>query len=111
MQAGSLNRKITIQKLTETRLPSGQIKKEWADYVKVWAWIKSASGMASIRQTSFQDNVAASLNSYSFRVRFRMDITDAMRVSYGGLTFDIKQVRHDLAGKIWTDLVAEEGKP
>ena len=73
--------------------------------------MKGATGMASVRQSGLQDNVAGSLNSYSFRIRYRTDITDAMRIVYGGLTFDIKQVRHDLAGHEWTDLVCEEGKP
>ena len=111
MQAGNLNRRIEIQKQTEVRLPSGQPKLEWTVYKRVWAWVKGATGMASVRQSGLQDNVAGSLNSYSFRIRYRADITNAMRIAYGGFTFDIKQVRHDLAGHEWTDLVCEEGKP
>ncbi|WP_368655394.1 phage head closure protein [Castellaniella ginsengisoli] len=109
MQAGNLNRKITIQKRVQGQSPSGQPIDEWQDVTKVWAWVKTQSGMAVARQTGESGGVAMSLNSYSFRVRFRPDITDDMRIVYGGLYFDIQQVRHDLAGHIWTDLVTEQG--
>lgn len=109
MQAGNLNRRITIQKLTQVQLPSGQVKDEWVEVAKVWAWVKTQSGMAVARQTGVSDGVAQSLNSYSFRIRHRTDVTDDMRIMYGGLYFDIKQIRHDLAGHEWTDLVTEEG--
>ena len=109
MQAGNLNRKITIQKRVEGQSSSGQPINTWADVAKVWAWVKTQTGMAVARQTGESGGVAQSLNSYSFRVRFRTDITDGMRIVYGGLYFDIKQVRHDLADHIWTDLVAEQG--
>ncbi|MBV6304934.1 phage head closure protein [Candidimonas humi] len=109
MQAGKLNRRITIQQKVAGQSTSGQPISTWEDFAKVWANIAGATGMASIRQTANQGNVAASINSYSFRIRYRTDITDAMRVLYSGLIFDIKQVRLDLAGHDRTDLVCEQG--
>lgn len=109
MKAGNLNRRILIQKRTQVQDEAGQPIDAWVDVVKVWAWVKTQSGMAVARQSTAQDGVAMSVNSYSFRIRYRPSVTDDMRVVYGGLNFDIKQVRHDLAGHDWTDIVAEQG--
>lgn len=87
-------------------MPNG----EWvAVGAPIWANAMGASGMASIRQSSSQDGVARSLNSYSFRIRYRPAVTADMRLVCGGEIFDIKQVRHDLAERLWTDLVCEQG--
>lgn len=109
MQAGKLNRRITVQQRTQGQDDAGQPIDAWADVAKVWAWVKTQSGMAVARQTANQDGVAMSVNSYSFRIRYRPAVTDDMRVVYGGLNFDIKQIRHDLAGHEWTDIVCEAG--
>lgn len=109
MQAGELNRRILIQKRTQEQDSTGQVTDVWKDVGKFWAWIKTQSGMATTRQSVTQDGVAMSLNAYSFRIRYQPTITDDMRVVYGGMNFDIKHVRHDLAGHIWTDIVCEQG--
>ena len=109
MQAGKLNRRILIQQRTQEQDSTGQVIDAWVDVARVWSWVKTQSGMASARQSTPQDGVAMSINSYSFRIRYRTSITDDMRVVYGGLNFDIKQVRHDLAGHEWTDIVCEQG--
>lgn len=109
MNAGKRNRRITIQQRTRVQDETGQEIDVWVDVVKPWAWVKTQNGMAVARQTSSSDGVAQSINGYSFRIRYRPAVTDDMRVVYGGLNFDIKQVRHDLAGHDWTDIVAEQG--
>jgi len=107
--AGKLNRRITLQQRTKVQDSAGQEIDEWTEVVRVWAWVKTQNGMAVARQTGTSDGVAMSVNSYSFRIRYRPSVTDDMRVVYGGLNFDIKQVRHDLAGHEWTDIVCEQG--
>jgi SPP1 family predicted phage head-tail adaptor len=109
LSAGKLNRRITLQRRTKAQDSTGQEVDEWTDVVRVWAWVKTQSGMSATRQSSVVDGVAMSLNSYSFRVRYRPGVTDDMRVAYQGVFFDIKQVRHDIAGHIWTDIVCEQG--
>ncbi|MFT0533932.1 phage head closure protein [Castellaniella hirudinis] len=108
MEAGRLNRKITIQKRTQVQDESGQPKDAWTDVAKLWAWVKTQTGMGSLRNDQ-AGSVSMSLVAYSFRIRYRPSVTDDMRVVYGGLNFDIKQVRHDLADHDWTDIVCEEG--
>ncbi len=106
LPAGKLNRLITVFQQTDKQDVTGQPLEEWFEFTKLWAWPKTQTGMGVTRNAS---NVAASINAYSFRVRYRTDITDAMRVSYGGLIFDIKQVRHDIENLEWTDLVCQQG--
>uniref|UniRef100_UPI0033414048 phage head closure protein n=1 Tax=Castellaniella defragrans TaxID=75697 RepID=UPI0033414048 len=109
MRAGTLNRRILIQRRDQAQDAAGQPIDAWVDVIKVWAWVKTQSGMAVARQTANQDGVAMSANSYSFRIRYRTSINDDMRVVYGGMNFDIKQIRHDIAGHEWTDIVCEQG--
>ncbi|MCR4158819.1 phage head closure protein [Kerstersia gyiorum] len=110
MQAGSLNRRIVIQRRTQGQDDAGQPIDTWEDFAKPWSWIKTQSGVSASKSlTEAQDGVARSIVAYSFRIRYRPSVTDDMRVVYGGMIFAIKQVRHDLAEHIWTDLVCEEG--
>lgn len=108
MESGQLNRKITIQKRTQVQDETGQATDAWVDVVKPWAWVKTQTGMGSLRNDQ-AGSVSMSLVAYSFRIRYRPSVTDDMRVVYGGLNFDIKQVRHDLADHDWTDIVVEQG--
>lgn len=107
--AGNLNRRITIQRRGPEQDEAGQPIDGWVEVAKPWAWIKGQTGMGVGRQMAGEGTVATSLNVYSFRIRYRPAITDAMRVLYDGQAFDIKHVRHDLAGREWTDLVCELG--
>lgn len=109
MQAGELNRRITIQSRQSGEDAAGQPIDTWVDVASVWANVKGATGMASIRQSGLQDNVSASLNSYSFRIRYRTGLNAGMRVVMTGVPYDVKQVRMDHAGREWTDLVCEQG--
>lgn len=111
MRAGDLNRRIRIERRQVGSDAAGQPLDGWdpAPVATVWANVKGATGMASIRQTSLQDNVAASVNSYSFRIRYREGIDAGMRVVLAGVPYDIKQVRMDHARREWTDLVCEQG--
>ncbi|HWU68670.1 MAG TPA: phage head closure protein [Stenotrophobium sp.] len=110
LNVGTLNRKITIQSLQSGQDAAGQPINTWADVATVWANVKGETGMASIRKTLPRDGVAMSLDAYSFRIRFRADITAGMRVLYQGTAFDILQVRMDYSGRVWTDLVCETGR-
>lgn len=111
MKAGELNRLITIQRRLVGEDAAGQPLQGWdpVPVAQVWANVRGATGMASIRQSSPVDGVAVSMNSYSFRIRYRLGLDAGMRVVFGGQPFDVKQVRMDHAGREWTDLVCEQG--
>lgn len=109
LESGRLNRRITIQQRGPGQDEAGQPIDGWAVVARPWAWIKGQTGMGLGRQMAGDGTVATSLDVYSFRIRYRPSITASMRVHHSGNVYDIKQVRHDLAGREWTDLVCELG--
>ena len=107
INAGDLNRQITIQRRSAGVDEIGQPVDTWVDVVTVWANIKGQTGMGTI--TRMQDNVPASVERYSIRIRYREGINAGMRVVAGSQVFDIRQIRMDFAGRVWTDLICELG--
>ena len=109
MDAGMLNERITIESRAAGVDAAGQPNGAWSSFAIVWANVKGQTGMAVIRQSEPLDGVARALDSYSFRVRYRTDITTAMRINYRSRYFDIKHVKLDYDRKDYTDLVCEVG--
>lgn len=106
MRAGQLNRRITIQQRTSAQDAAGQPVLTWVDVATVWANIAGDNGLRTIHVAG---DIPLSVKRYSFRIRFREGLNEAMRVLYDGTPFDIRAVRMDYAGRQWTDLVCEEG--
>lgn len=109
MEAGQLNRRITIQQRVEEQRPGGQVVDQWKDVARLWSWVKTQSGMGAAKQVGGEGTLVTTEVPYSFRIRYRPNIMASMRVLYQGSVFDIIQVRHDLANRVWTDLVCTQG--
>lgn len=110
LAAGKLNRLITIQQRGVTVDALNQPLPAWTTLSVVHAHVLGATGMANIRQTATSDEgLSREQNSYSFRIRYRTDVTAKMRVMMDGEFYDIRQVRHDHANREWSDLVCEVG--
>lgn len=107
LAAGSLNRRIAIQKPGTVKDPAGQPIKGWVDHVITWANVKSQTGMGTI--VGEQSGVATSVTRYSFRIRYRQGIDASMRVLMGGVPYDITSVQMDEDRREWTDLVCNRG--
>jgi SPP1 family predicted phage head-tail adaptor len=105
VKAGALNRQIEIQSRDSGTDEAGQPVQTWATLATVWANVAGATGMGSIKAGVG----GVEINAYSFRIRYRTDVDAAERVVFNGQNFDVKSVRHDHAGKVWTDLVCEVG--
>jgi len=105
MKAGTLNRRVTIQR-NETVLDDyGEpLPSVWADAAKVWADVKILSGLQTIKE-----GVDVSVLKASMRIRYRADIDASMRVVYQGRVFDIRAVLPDVSGREYLDLVCESG--
>lgn len=102
MNAGQLNRKITIQSFGTTRDPAGQEIKDWSPFATPWANIRFLNGVESVKA-----DAEVSVSKASIRIRYRQDITNAMRVVYNGITYQIKAVLPDEAKREHVDLVCE----
>lgn len=105
LDAGGLNRRITIQILGAatdswgTPIPGVE---NWIDVGKVWANIDTLSGLGTIKADAQVSTVKASI-----RVRWRTDLAAGMRVLHGTTVYDVKAVLPDASGREHVDLVCE----
>jgi head-tail adaptor len=102
------NRRIDIER------PSGELdgaNQPTGTYVRVvsrWGYVLGKTGMATIRGA--EGGIPAAPGMYSWEVQFDPEVYDtSMRVNYKGRYFDIKEIRHDFAGREYTHLVCELG--
>ena len=85
--AGKLDRKITLQRITETVTATGAVSTTWADIATVRAEV-----VQTVAAEGFTDYGTAEDGTVIFRLRYRPGITTADRVIYEGRTFDLKEV-------------------
>lgn len=84
MESGLLNRRITFQRKSATRDEFGGLSDNWSDVVTVWARVVPLRG-----QELFVAQQTIAENTHNFYIRYRTDVTSAMRIVYQGLPFDI----------------------
>lgn len=87
LNIGNMDRRITIERETETVKPSGSVVKAWTHVATVWAEIVQRT--ASEFFTGYGE---AENGSVIFRVRYHPGITTADRVSYAGKVYDLKEI-------------------
>jgi SPP1 family predicted phage head-tail adaptor len=102
LKAGTLNRKVTIQEPAAVQDAAGQPIPTWTTLATVWANIRSLNGLETIK-----GGAESSVAKASIRIRYRTDVTAAMRVVHGSTTYEIKAVLPDVAGKQHLDLACE----
>ena len=102
MQAGLLNRRVTLQAPGSTQDELGQPIPGWTDVATLWADIRMKSGLESIKAGAPVSVVQASI-----RVRYRAGITAGMRVVHNLQAFNITAVLPDVGGREYVDLVCE----
>lgn len=106
LRAGSLNRRVHIERPEVLRNPSGQVRVVgWERVATVWANIRVANGKEHIASGAEISPLQA-----SFRIRWRAGVTTEMRLIYAGIAYEIEAVLPDLAGREYVDLVATAGK-
>ena len=90
MQAGKLDRRITFQSFTRTRNTYGDEVTSWANIATVptvWAELTELKGKETFEAaqiTSFADT--------RFRIRFRSDLTERLRISYKTRHYNIQSI-------------------
>lgn len=102
MRIGSLNRQVVLQRRTPGTGPIGQPITTWEDVATVWANVRHASGLETIKADALTSVVKVSI-----RIRFREDVSAGMRVALAGVFYDIRAVLPDLVGRQYVDLVCE----
>ena len=76
-----LDRIITIQQLSVTRDSFGAEVETWVDLAQVWASFTPQSAREQFRNES---NIIQASNTAAFRIRYRDDLTEDMRIVHDG---------------------------
>lgn len=105
MDIGRLNRRVSIQQRSASQDAVGQPVETWSEFAAVWADIRFNTGMKSMETISADAQTSVAVASV--RIRFRSDITAAMRVVDGTTVYHIKTVLPNIGAKDYTDLVCE----
>ena len=100
MRAGELDRRIVIQQNTPTRNAAGEEVDSWGTLATVWARVSPKRGREFFDARAVQAEAPA-----MFRIRYRADVTNAMRISYGGNFYDIHSVE-EVGRQVATEIFA-----
>lgn len=88
--AQELNRKITFRKVTLTQNPStGEMIETWTDYLSVFAKVEPLVGREYLAAAAIQAE-----DTIKFTMRFRDDVSPAMRIAFDGKTFNIQSIQN-----------------
>lgn len=87
LQAGKLRALVEIQNKTEGGGGWGDPPPGWSTYARVWTDLLHLSGSETIKAGAVTSTVNASA-----RIRYREDITPAMRLLHDGKTYNIEAV-------------------
>lgn len=102
MRGGDLRSLVTLQGLVDGQDGIGQPVQTWADVAQVWADVRFLSGLETIKADAQQAITRASV-----RIRFRSDVTQAMRIVHGSTVLQIKACLPDDTGRKYLDLACE----
>ncbi|EPE1527378.1 phage head closure protein [Citrobacter freundii] len=91
MQAGKLNKRITLQKPVKTQSSvTGAVVNVWADVAELWANVADLSARDFVAAQAGQSEVTTRIT-----IRWRDDVTDKHRILYRGCVYDIQGVLED----------------
>ena len=103
LNAGQLDRRITIQARASGNDARGQANGAWTDSATVWAMPMPKQGREFFAASQLQSELG-----FAWRVRYRTDITAAMRVIEGDDAYDIQAVVPSF-NREWLDLMCIQG--
>ena len=102
MQAGLLNRRVTLQAPGTTQDELGQPIPGWTDVATVWGDVRLRSGLESVKAGAAVSTVQASV-----RIRYRTGINAGMRVLVDAVPYEVLAVQPDVGGREYVDLVCQ----
>jgi len=93
MRAGRLRHRVTIREFQQTQDPtSGEMVSAWVEVATVWAHVEPLSVRDFVAAGAAQSEVSARIT-----IRYRDDLTAAMRIEHRGKTYAIAGVLPDKA--------------
>lgn len=103
MDAGKLNCLVQLLQENAGQDSIGQPVTAWTSVGDAWANIRHVSGAEFIR-----GGAQTAVATVSIRLRFRTDMTTAMRVQHGATLYEITAVLPDLQKRDHVDLTCKE---
>lgn len=82
-----MRHRIEIQVYSDIENEVGEMTKGWSTYKKLWAEKKQLRGS----NTSFGDKEGIEY-TYRFKIRYREDLNESMRIVHKGIIYDIKHI-------------------
>ena len=101
---GKLGERIVIEQATLAADGYGGQVKTWATLATVWANVASKSG-----NERFSEDRTNAFGMYSFTIRTRLDVNEAMRIVWRGEVYDIRHIARAGYGPQYMTLDAERG--
>lgn len=82
-----MDRRVVIQSSAETTGDGGGLEQTWSTVATVWAGKEDSKG-----REFFAANQEIAERATRFRIRYRSGVTEKMRVSLDGRTYDIESI-------------------
>lgn len=104
--AGTLRRRITIQRVTETQDDQGQVVETWATLATRWASIEPLQGREFFASQQLDESL-----DVRFRIRYDSTVgtmTTKDRISWNSRTFDIRSISNLEQRNIEMEILAQE---
>lgn len=87
MNAGKLNKRITIQQYESTQNEFGEQVKTWSNIKTAWASIQPLQGREWFNAKQMQSEIEVRM-----RLRYTTAITPKMRIVYNSLNYNIESI-------------------
>lgn len=104
LDSGDLNRRITLQTPSTSQDEYGQPTDDWQDFVTTWAKI---SKITSRELYALGPGFTAAV-THTIVIRYRSDVTSAMRINYRGRIFQIQAVADPDESRVKLELTCLE---
>jgi len=104
MRAGQLRHRITIEANGQTRNEYGELVEDWSPLATVWASKEDLSGREQFQGQQFNAVVTT-----KFAIRYRDDVTAAMRILLGSTVYNIESIQDPTGRKETLFLLCSHG--
>lgn len=104
---GKLDQRITLQSYSLSADGAGGQTKTWANLPStptVWAHVKPGSG-----SERFKDDRTEATSLATFTIRQRSDVDELCRIQWGGVDYNIRQIRRASGREQYLEINAERG--
>ena len=103
VNAGEINKRITIKTQVLTQNSYGEEIITWSNFCTVWAKITSSSGKEFYAVQKLNPETTA-----LFKIRYRSGLDTSMRIYYGTRIFDILYIDNVGEGNVEINLLCKE---